>query len=136
MKFAVLSLLLFLTPLAQVGEYEVSCPAGMIPLLQTRNIGTDKLKAIICSDDSGSGYATEAFIPLSSAPFTEIMVSASPGAPGNFTAAHGLGHIPHAAIVEMTSGGAIWFQQPSKYDRKNLYLVASDAAATADIILW
>ena len=108
----------------------------MVPLLQTRNIRTGKLKALICSDDSGTGYAMEAFVPLSSAPFTESTVSVPPGAAGNFTAAHGVGHIPHAAIVEMTNGGAIWFQQPIKYDGTNLYLVASDRAATADIVLW
>jgi hypothetical protein len=30
----------------------------------------------------------------------------------------------------MTSGGAIWYQMPTKFDATNLYLVASDGGIT------
>jgi hypothetical protein len=63
-------------------------------------------------------------------------VSVAPSAPGNFTVAHMLGRVPVCAIIQMTSGGAIWFQAPTSYDGTNLYLVASDAGVTGKVIVW
>jgi hypothetical protein len=63
-------------------------------------------------------------------------VSVAPSAPGNCTVPHLLGRVPVCAIIQMTSGGAIWFQTPSSYDGVNLYLVASDAGVTGRVILW
>jgi hypothetical protein len=63
-------------------------------------------------------------------------VRVAPGAPGNFTVAHLLGRVPICAIIQMTSGGAIWFQTPASYDGVNLYLVASDAGVTGKVIVW
>jgi hypothetical protein len=56
-------------------------------------------------------------------------------APGSFTVPHLLGRVPVCAVIQMTSGGAIWFQTPS-YDGTNLYLVASDTAVTGRVIVW
>jgi hypothetical protein len=56
-------------------------------------------------------------------------------APGDFTLAHNLGILPSTVIVEYTSGGAIWFQNP-RYDTDNLYLVASDAGVMGTIIVY
>jgi hypothetical protein len=63
-------------------------------------------------------------------------VSVAPSAPGNCTVAHLLGRVPLCAIIQMTSGGAIWFQTPTGYDGVNLYLVASDAGVTGRVIVW
>ncbi len=63
-------------------------------------------------------------------------VSATPAAPGNFTVAHLLGRSPVGVSIQMTSGGAIWFQSPTMFDSTNLYLVASAAGVTAKVQLW
>jgi hypothetical protein len=63
-------------------------------------------------------------------------VSVAPSAPGNNTVPHLLGRVPLSAIIQMTSGGAIWFQTPTRYDGTNLYLVASDAGVTGRVIVW
>jgi hypothetical protein len=75
-------------------------------------------------EDSGSAWVNVSPSGVSITP-----VPLAPSAPGNFTVAHGLGAAPVAAPIEMTSGGAIWFQTPG-YDATNLYLVASDAGVT------
>lgn len=64
---------------------------------------------------------------------TEIALA--PGAPGTFTVAHGLGVIPRVVLIQMTSGGTIWFQS-TRYDATNLYLVASDAGVTGVAEVW
>jgi hypothetical protein len=63
-------------------------------------------------------------------------VSVASSAAGNFTVPHLLGRAPICAIIQMTSGGAIWFQSPTSYDGVNLYLVASDAGVTGRVIVW
>jgi hypothetical protein len=63
-------------------------------------------------------------------------VSVASSAAGNFTVPHLLGRVPVCAIIQMTSGGAIWFQSPTSYDGTNLYLVASDAGVTGKVIVW
>ncbi len=65
-----------------------------------------------------------------------LQVAVAPSAPGNFTVVHGLGAKPQGAILEMTSGGTIWFQSPAKYDATNLYLVASDPGITGKVLVW
>jgi hypothetical protein len=62
-------------------------------------------------------------------------ITLSPGASGNFSVAHNLGGNPSAALIQMTSGGQIWFQIPS-YDSTNLNLVASDASVTGNAIVF
>ena len=52
--------------------------------------------------------------------------------PGNFTVVHNLGVTPVAAIIQMTSGGQIWFQVPG-YDTENIYLVSSGGSYSAPI---
>jgi hypothetical protein len=63
-------------------------------------------------------------------------VSVASSTPGNCTVAHLLGRVPVCAFIQMTSGGAIWFQAPTSYDGVNLYLVASDAGVTGKVIVW
>jgi hypothetical protein len=63
-------------------------------------------------------------------------VSVTSSAAGNCTVPHLLGRVPICAIIQMTSGGAIWFQTPTSYDGVNLYLVASDAGLTGRVIVW
>ena len=63
-------------------------------------------------------------------------VSVAPSAPGNGTVPHLLGRAPLCAIIQMTSGGGIWFQTPISYDGTNLYFVASDAGVTGRVIVW
>ena len=63
-------------------------------------------------------------------------LSAAPSSPGNCTVPHLLGRVPLCAIIQMTSGGSIWFQTPASYDGVNLYLVASDAGVTGRVIVW
>jgi hypothetical protein len=55
--------------------------------------------------------------------------------PGEFTLAHNLGLIPQEVIFELTSSGAIWFQD-ALYDSVNLYLVASDANISGSAIIY
>ena len=55
-----------------------------------------------------------------------------PAAFGNFTKQHDLGVVPKAVLIEMTSGGIIWFQTPTKYDDDELFLVASDGGITGE----
>jgi hypothetical protein len=61
---------------------------------------------------------------------TRTEIALAPSAPGDFTVAHGLGAAPSYVLIQMTSGGAIWFQAGTRYDSTNLYLVASDAGIT------
>jgi len=63
-------------------------------------------------------------------------LSLAPTAPGKGTVPHLLGRAPLCAIIQMTSGGAIWFQTPTSYDGVNLYVVASDAGVTGKVIVW
>jgi hypothetical protein len=55
---------------------------------------------------------------------------------GNFTVQHYLGRTPKGAVVQMTLGGQIYFQTPTMYDGTNLYLVGSDSALTAKVVVW
>jgi hypothetical protein len=63
----------------------------------------------------------------------EIEITA--GAAGNFTVAHGLGALPGLVLLQMTSGGEIWFQS-ARYDGTYLYLTASAAGLTCTASLW
>lgn len=63
-------------------------------------------------------------------------LTVTPSTAGNCTIPHLLGRVPLCAIVQMTSGGAIWFQTPASYDGTNLYLVASDAGVRGRVIVW
>jgi hypothetical protein len=72
-------------------------------------------------------------IPSPSAAHTEIALA--PGAGGNFSVAHGLGSTPGLVLIQMTSGGAIWFQT-TRYDATNINLVASDAGLTGYAIVF
>jgi len=63
-------------------------------------------------------------------------VSVASSAAGNFTVPHLLGRVPVCAVIQMTSGGAIWFQSPTSYDGTDLYLVASAPGVTGKVIVW
>jgi len=64
-------------------------------------------------------------------------VAAAPTAAGDLALQHYLGRTPIAAAIQMTSGGAIWFQA-ARYDATNLYLVSSSGAGdvTARVVVW
>jgi hypothetical protein len=47
---------------------------------------------------------------------------------GKFAIPHGLSSTPKIVIIQMTSAGLIWWQDPVRFDEKNLYLVTSGAA--------
>jgi hypothetical protein len=66
---------------------------------------------------------------LGGATVTTTMVALAPGVSGNFTIAHGAAAAPTYVVIEMTSGGQIWFQS-ARYDATNLYLVASNHIVT------
>lgn len=66
---------------------------------------------------------------------TPTQVALVPGVSGNFTVAHGLSTTPKAVIVQMTSGGAVWFQT-ALYDQTNIYLVASDPSVTGIALVY
>lgn len=66
---------------------------------------------------------------------TSGRIPLAPGAPGNFTVAHGLGKVPTLVIIRMSSGGNIWLQA-TPYDATNLYLVASAAGITGEAEVW
>lgn len=65
-----------------------------------------------------------------------VKVNLAPSVPGNFTVPHGLGAIPAFVLIQMTSGGSIWFQTPLKFDVANLYLSASDGGITGIAIIF
>lgn len=77
--------------------------------------------------------ATGASSPVS-LPSSTINVTA-PNA-GNFSVTHYLGRVPAGALIMMTSAGSIWFQVGLKWDGANLYLVASAAELTAEVMVW
>jgi len=63
-------------------------------------------------------------------------VALAPSAAGNFTVAHGMGRAPVAVLLEMSSGGQIWLQNPTGYDATDLYFVASDAGITGNAVCF
>lgn len=66
--------------------------------------------------------------------FSLVEVALTPSSDGNFTVAHGLGVAPASALIQMTSGGQIWFQS-ARFDATNLYLVASEAGVTGKAVV-
>jgi hypothetical protein len=79
---------------------------------------------------------TSAVVAVQQATALYGAVGLAAAAPGNFSVPHLLGRAPICAIVQMTSGGAIWYQTPTSYDGVNLYLVGSDAGVTGRAIVW
>jgi hypothetical protein len=124
-----------LAPLG-AGNFTVAHGLGAAPsfvMIQMTSAGAIWLQSPTSFDStnlyltaSDAGLTGVAIMWLASA---DAEVALTPGAAGNFTVPHGLGASPVFAMVEMTSGGAIWFQSPP-WDATNLYLVASDAGLT------
>ena len=56
--------------------------------------------------------------------------------PGNLTVAHGLAAAPIFVILQMTSGGAMWLQNPVGWDATNIYLTASDAGVSCVAVCY
>ena len=63
-------------------------------------------------------------------------IALAPSAPGNFTVPHGLSATPGLSLIQMTSPGAIWFQQPTPWDATNLYLTAAAGGITGKAEVW
>ena len=111
---------------------------------RTKNLGLPLSDPSSPDYKAGTGWPTELdeamqiidnFSGTPALPATEVALA--PNGPGNFTVAHGLGRIPQFALVQMTSGGLIWFQTPTRYDDTNLYLVSSDDAnVTGNAEVW
>jgi len=79
--------------------------------------------------DNGAGWD---LVFSSSTPAASL--NAAPGAPGNFSIAHGLSAAPSRISILMTSPGGIW--QQAAPDATHVYLAASDAGVTAVIFVF
>ena len=66
---------------------------------------------------------------------SSISIPFTTSAPGDFTLVHNLGMTPNTVIIELTSGGGIWFQS-IRFDETNLYLVASDSGLTGEVTVF
>lgn len=64
-----------------------------------------------------------------------VKVALTPANADPFTQAHGLGVAPLAVTFEMTSDGAFWLQNPTKYDATNIYLVPSAGGITGNAVM-
>jgi hypothetical protein len=64
-----------------------------------------------------------------------LTVALAPSGGGKVTVAHGQASTPAAVLIQMTCGGQIWFQTPT-YDKKNIYLVATDGGITGNAIVF
>jgi hypothetical protein len=113
---------------------QIQRTAGGAVWLQTPN--ADATNVFLTGSDAGITGFLEVWkilpIPVSS---NYARVTLAPGAPGNFSVAHGLGAVPFLAEINMTSGGEIWFQT-TRFDQTNLLLVASDAGITGYADVW
>lgn len=96
-----------------------------------RPVSFDGTNVYLAASDAG---VTGTAICVFAAPSATL--SLSPGAPGNFTIAHGQSVAPALVLIQMNSGGAIWLQSPISWDALNLYLTASDAGITGKAYLW
>lgn len=85
---------------------------------------------------SDVGVTAKAIAFYAFATLTVTQIALAPSAPGSFTVAHGLGVTPMSAVIQMTSGGQVWLQAPTRFDATNIYLVASDAAITGNAVLF
>jgi hypothetical protein len=97
---------------------------GTLGQVLTKISGTDY--------DSGWGGAGGG----SGTAFSVTEIALAPGAPGNFTVAHGLAAAPAFVLIQMSSGGSIWLQNPTAFDATNLYLVASDPGITGTAVCF
>ena len=121
------------------GNFTVAHGLGVTPayVLITDNSGSAIWLQSPTSFDSTNIYFTSAD-PLATGIASifvtpaDAEIALAPGAPGNFTVAHGLGTTPLMALVEMLSDGAIRWQA-TPWDGTNLYLVASDASVTGKV---
>lgn len=98
---------------------------------QTSPTGAASGDALIGSVTT-SGTAVLSVVP---ATLFSGALSISGLAAGNNTVPHLLGRTPNEANILMTSAFLIWFQSPTMWDGTNLYLVASDAGAAAQVYL-
>jgi hypothetical protein len=55
---------------------------------------------------------------------------------GNFTVPHTLGMMPALVLIEVDSGGAVWFQGATAWDDYGAYLVGSDVGLTGRLAVW
>ena len=92
--------------------------------------GFDATNLYLVASDAGVSGTALCFM---SPPDAELTVA--PIYKGDFSIPHGLGVTPALALVQMTSGGAIWFQTPP-YDATNINLVSSDAGVGGNVYVW
>jgi hypothetical protein len=98
------------------------------------NLAVATLQGVVLFFD-GTNWFTERGMGLGSTGATTT-VNLTGLAAGNNTIAHGLGYSPTTVIIQMNSGGAIWFQTPTRWDATNFYIVASDAGVVGVAEVW
>jgi hypothetical protein len=120
--------------LTMPAEFSVAgSPIATAGTLAVTRVSQSANKVLASPDGSSGVMSPRALAPLDLPSPTEINLA--PGADGNFQVAHGLSGTPRLALIQMTSGGAIWFQS-TRYDATNIYLVASDASVTGKAEVW
>jgi len=81
--------------------------------------------------DNGAAWVS-VFTAGATAALTNVVLA--PSSAGNFTIAHGVGSVPSAVAITMTSAGFIW--EYAAPDAINLYLTASHAGITGKAICF
>jgi hypothetical protein len=131
-----------------VGYAPATAPTlGPAPASQTSYLFYNSVSGFYYQSSAVGGQAGDALVGVVTTSASAVIavqqatplygtVSVAASAAGNCTVPHLLGRVPLCAIIQMTSGGAIWFQTPTSYDGVNLYLVASDAGITGRVIVW
>jgi hypothetical protein len=109
----------------EIDDATPAAPSGRVNVKWQVDPVTGKLSANVAATGT-SGSTAVAVV---------VEIALTPGAPGNFTVAHGLPAAPAFALIQMDSGGEIWFQT-ARYDAMNLYLTASDAGIVGKAQCW
>lgn len=100
--------------------------------------GFDSTNLYLTASDGGITGVAEIWVGESGGSSTlaaPLEIALAPSSPGNFKVAHGLSSKPKVVLLQMTSGGQIWFQA-TRYDATYIYLVASDAGVTGYAEVW
>jgi len=92
--------------------------------------GFDGTNLYLTASDAGVSGTAVCFMAL-----PDAVIPISPIYTGDFSLPHGLGATPALALVQMTSGGSIWFQTVP-YDATDVNLVASDVGVSGIVYVW
>jgi hypothetical protein len=126
------------------GNFAVAHGLGAAPavlLIQMTSSGeifaqtpfADSTNLHLAASDSGlTGYAELWQPSTSSTAIAHVLIGLAPAFGGNFAVPHGLGVVPTAAFIRMSSDAEIWFRA-ARYDATFVYLVASDGGITGSV---